>query len=125
MQLTFKNKHIYFALTQCWEQLPLAFKYQIQQAVTADEDPETDQSVTITPDILMTIYRVVAGMPEGMSAAPNKSMKEQLVPQLMALAAQGNEEALQVIAAIQDVDDADKAKRTALIQDSRNRIIQA
>ena len=125
MQLTFKNKHIYFALAQCWEQLPLAFKYQVQQAVQANADDEAEQPLTITPDILMTIYRVVAGMPEGMSASPNKSMKEQLVPQLMALAAQGNEEALQVIAAIQDVDANDQAKRAALIQDSRNRIIQA
>lgn len=83
MQLTFKNKHIYFALSQCWDQLPLAFKYQIQQAVTANQDDEADQSVTLTPSILMTIYKVVAGMPEGIAAAPNKSMKEQLVPQLM------------------------------------------
>jgi hypothetical protein len=125
MQLIFKNKHIYFALAQCWEQLPIAFKYQIQQAVTANEDPETDQSVTLTPANLMTIYKVVAGMPEGIAAAPNKSMKEQLVPQLMALAGAGNQEALEAIAAIQEIDARDQANRQALIEDSKQRILTA
>lgn len=125
MQLTFKNKHIYFALAQCWEQLPLAFKYQVQQAVHANADDEAVQNIVVSPELLARIYSNVVGMPEGMSAAPNKSMKDHLMPQLEALAQHGDSEALQVIATIQEIDEADQAKRAALIQDSRNRIIQA
>lgn len=125
MTLQFTTNQIAFALATTFDELSLALKFQIQTKLKANSTPDAVHSIEITPDALLFVYKRCTQLPEGYSAAPNKQLKDALLPQIAALAGQGDEEALQVVAALQEMDAADQAKRAEMITSSIDRILTA
>ena len=127
MNITLKNKYIYFATDGCFDQFPTSLKAQLHQKVIANPGDEYDQTISITADQLADVYRTTASQAEGVAAAFNLQMKNALVPQLMAMV-QGNDpvaaaEAADALTRLQALDEADYVTRAAKIASGKQRII--
>jgi len=96
MQIQIKNKHIFFAVENCWANLDYRFKAHINTLVTADSEDETVQTVTITKESFIRVMNAVNGQPQGIAKAINPEIYDSLKAQVLALASQGNAEAIAI-----------------------------
>ena len=131
MQITFTNKHIFFALEGIWQQLDYRFKYQINQLITANPDDDYIQTVEVDADTLIAIYRDVSAKCEGVAKVINQEMQDSLQPQLFAIAnmeavlagtEQPNEAATALIG-IGQVNDSNTANLAAKILNGKTQIL--
>lgn len=86
MQLTFKNQHIFWAVTdRLWDQvLDYRFKAHINALVAANPADNYEQTVTLGLKELLAIFNEITVEPEGEATDINNEMKVALLPQLMA-----------------------------------------
>ena len=85
MKLKFKNEHIFYALEPVWNDLHYIFQAKIGLLITANSEKDFEQEIEVSKDILVQIYKGVSQQPEGMAAAINKEIKDDLIPQLAAV----------------------------------------
>lgn len=104
MLLQFTNKQIFFSVSQCFGDLSPRLRTHLQDLVLINSEDDFVQTVTITPKQLAEVYRSVSGIAEGEARLINGQMKDALLPQLMGLAQNGDEEALEAIGLIQAID---------------------
>ena len=128
MKLKFKNEHIFYVLESVWNSIDLDYKFktQINNLVTANSDNEFVQEVDITKDLLIFLYEKASQQQEGVAAGVNKSIKAELLPQLLALSNNDNNnpnEAYAAIISIQALDAAALACRSAIIEKGKNKIL--
>lgn len=112
-----------------WHQADFDYKFKphINQLLTNNSDDEFEQSVEISKEVLVKIYEEVSKQPEGVAASINKEIKEVLLPQLLLLSNNDDNnpnEAYSAILAIQQLDAADIAAREIIIQKSKNNILK-
>jgi hypothetical protein len=128
MKLKFKNEHIYYALEPVWNDslFDYKFKTQINQLVVANSDNDFVQGIDITKDLLVFLYEKASQQQEGVAAAINKAIKAELLPQLLELSNNDNDnpnEAYAAIISIQALDAADIEARSAIIEKGKNKIL--
>lgn len=132
MILKFKNEHIFYALEPVWNNIDFMFKAHVKPIIAANSEKDFEQEIEVSKDILLEIYKGVSRQPEGIAAAINKEIKEELLPQLSAVSnlqevindnAVPNE-AASILIAINELDLADIAARAALILKGKNNILK-
>lgn len=128
MKLKFKNEHIYYVLESVWNSIELDYKFktQINQLVVANSDNGFVQEVDITKDLLVFLYEKASQQQEGVAAAINKAIKAELLPQLLELSNNDNDnpnEAYAAIISIQTLDAADLEARSAIIEKGKSKIL--
>ena len=95
--LQLKNKHIYFALEAIWGELDYRFKYQINQLVSEDDEDDFLQTIQVDRATLNQILVSVNNKPQGVAREINPEMFMAILPQVQALAAGGNQEAIDIL----------------------------
>lgn len=128
MTLKFINKHIYWCMEPVWYQPDFDYKFKthVNQLLANNSADDFEQSVEISKDLLVAIYEAVSKQPEGVAAAINKEIKELLLPQLLLLSNNDDNnpnEAYSAIIAIAQLDASDTAAREAIIEKSKNNIL--
>lgn len=123
MQLQFTNAQIFFSVSQCFPDLHHRFKTHLADLVLENDDPNYLQSVNITPEQLAHVYRSVSTIAEGEARKINGEMKAALLPQLMVLAGQENEEALAALGMLQQIDQMNDLTRDAKITAGKEAIL--
>lgn len=96
MQIQIKNKHIYWAVENCWSELDYRFKAHINTLVTANSDYEYIQTITINKSTFVQIMNAVNSQPQGIALVINPELYDSLKLQLVAEAQNGNTEALEI-----------------------------
>lgn len=131
MKINFKNRHIYFALANIWNNLHYKFKNQINELVTANPDDEFMQEFEAPEAVIIQIYRENAKHPQGIAKYINVEMQAALVPQLMAAAnmeavqaeTEAPNEAMRILMACQGIDTLNAQYREAIIVSGKNQIL--
>lgn len=96
MEIQIKNKHIFFAVENCWSNLDYRFKAHINNLVSADSEDETVQTLTINKDTFIQVMNAVNSQPQGIALAINPEMYDSLKEQVLKQAAEGNTEAIEI-----------------------------
>ena len=99
--LQLKNKHIYFALEAIWTELDYRFKYQINQLVAENDDDDFLQTIQVDRATLNQILISVNNKPQGVAREINPEMFMAILPQVQTLAADGNQEAIDILTDMQ------------------------
>lgn len=123
MQLQFTNKEIYFSTSQCFRELHPRFQTHLADLVLANDDETYSQTVTITAQQLVQIYKSQSSLPEGVARAINGQMRDSLLVQLVPLAGQGDTEAIEALSLIQNISDQNDATTQALIDNGKGQIL--
>lgn len=129
MLLKFKNKHICWCMEPVWSDVAFDYKFKthINQLISDNSNNEFEQSVEITGDNLVSIYRAVSKQPEGVAAAINKEIKELLLPQLLLLSNNDDNNPNEAYSALKEIaasDAEDLAARESVIEKSKNNILK-
>ena len=124
MIIQIKNIHIFFAVESVWGSLNYRLKYQINKLVEIDEKDETVQKVEISEPDLLQIFKAVSSQPEGVASKINQEILFDLIPQLMAEAQQGDEEAQRILYGVNEIDVDNKATKEAKILNGKNQILE-
>jgi hypothetical protein len=123
MQLQFTNKEIYFATSQCFRELHPRFQTHLADLVLANDDETYSQTVTITTQQLVQIYKSQSSLPEGVARAINGQMRDNLLAQLLPLTEQGNTEAIEALGLIQEISVKNDAATQAIIDNGKAQIL--
>lgn len=87
MVLQVTNKQIFFAVENCWDSLPFAFRVQLYNLVTANDAEDFVQSVDIDADTFVKVMLAVNSQPQGIAKDVNPefhlSLKNQILKQAM------------------------------------------
>lgn len=118
-----KNKHIYFALEAIWTELDYRFRYQINQLVTDNDEDDFLQTIQVDRATLNQILVSVNNKPQGVAREINPEMFMAILPQVQALAAGGNQEAIDILADMQAATAANDALKNAKIHNGKTQIL--
>ena len=121
--LQLKNKHIYFALEAIWTELDYRFKYQINQLVTENDEDDFLQTIQVDMATLNQILVSVNNKPQGVAREINPEMFLTILPQVQALAAGGNQEAIDILTDMQAATVTNDALKNAKIQNGKTQIL--
>ena len=111
--LQLKNKHIYFALEAIWGELDYRFKYLINQLVAENDEDDYLQTIQVDRATLNQILVSVNNKPQGVAREINPEMFMAILPQVQALAADDNQEAIDILADMQAATAANDALKNA------------
>lgn len=100
----FTNAEIATAISLCFLDLSTRFQVYLSDLYKANSDPDFVQEIEISADNLLKIYKSLSSFPEGEIGKFNSQIKAKLLPIVMELAETEDEEALQIIAGIQEID---------------------
>ena len=120
--LQLKNKHIYFALEAIWGELDYRFKYQINQLVSEDDEDDFLQTIQVDRATLNQILVSVNNKPQGVAREINPEMFMAILPQVQALAADDNQEAIDILADMQAATAANDALKNSKIINGKTQI---
>lgn len=121
--LQLKNRHIYFALEAIWSELDYRFKYQINQLVTENDEDDCLQTIQVDRATLKQILVSVNNKPQGVAREINPEMFIAILPQVQALAADGNQEAMDILTDMQAATSSNDALKNAKIQNGKIQIL--
>ena len=96
MEIQIKNRHIFFAVENCWSNIDYRFKAHINTLVSADSEDETVQTVTLNKDTFIQVMNAVNSQPQGIALAINPEMFDSLKEQVLKQAQGGNMEAIEI-----------------------------
>jgi len=97
MEIQISNRHIFFAVENCWANLDYRFKAHINSLVTINSDDSYVQNITISKVTFIQVMNAVNNQPQGIALAINPEMYDALKAQVVALALQGNTEAIEIV----------------------------
>lgn len=120
--LQLKNRHIYFALESIWAELDYRFKYQINQLVAENDADEYLQTIEVDRSTLNQILVSVNNKPQGIAREINPEMFLSILPQVQALAAGGNQEAIDILTDMQSATASNDALKSAKILSGKTQI---
>ena len=123
ISLKLKNKHIYFALEAIWAELDYRFKYQINQLVTENDEDDFLQTIQVDRTTLNQILVSVNNKPQGVAREINPEMFMAILPQVQALAAGGNQEAIDILTDMQAATVTNDTLKMAKIQNGKTQIL--
>ena len=121
--LQLKNKHIYFALEAIWAELDYRFKYQINQLVSKDDEDDFLQTIQVDRATLNQILISVNNKPQGVAREINPEMFMAILPQVQALAADDNQEAIDILADMQAATAANDTLKNVKIINGKTQIL--
>ena len=121
--LKLKNKHIYFALEAIWPELDYRFKYLINQLVAENDEDDFLQTIQVDRATLNQILVSVNNKPQGVAREINPEMFMAILPQVQALAAGGNQEAIDILTDMQAATVTNDALKNAKIQNGKTQIL--
>ena len=129
--LNLKNKHIFFAVEAIWDTLDYRFRYQINEKVSKKDengliDYDADdyvQTIDVDRATLNKILVSVNNKPQGVAREINPEMFMAILPQIQALVANGNQEAIDILTDMQAATDANDELKNAKIQNGKTQIL--
>ena len=124
IEVQLKNKYIYFALEEVWNELDYRFKYQINQLASANSDDEYIQTIEVDRPTLRIILNSVNNKPQGCSREINPEMFATILPQVQSLADAENEEAILILQGMQSVMLENDALKNAKILNGKTQILE-
>jgi len=129
MLLKFKNKHICWCMEPVWSDVAFDYKFKshINDLLINNSDYDFEQDVTVSTEVLVEIYKAVSKQPEGVAAAINKEIKELLLPQLLLLSNNDDNNPNEAYSALKEIaasDAEDLAARESVIEKSKNNILK-
>ena len=123
IELQLKNRHIYFALEAIWTELDYRFKYQINQLVSENDEDDFLQTIQVDRATLNQILVSVNNKPQGVAREINPEMFMAILPQVQALAAGGNQEAIDILTDMQAATVTNDALKNAKILNGKTQIL--
>lgn len=96
MKIQISNKHIFFAVDNCWQILHYRFKTQLNEIVSANSDLSTIQQIDIDKETFLLIMNTVNTQPQGIAKDINPKMYDDLKIQVLTLANLGDAEAIEI-----------------------------
>jgi len=103
MEIQIDNRSIFFAVENCWMQLSYKLKYQLNALVTENSEDAHVQTISIDKESFLLIMRAVNNQPQGIAKEINPIMFESLKAQIIAKAQLGDEEAIELLTAMQGI----------------------
>ena len=103
MELKIKNKHIFWAVENCWQSLDYRFKAQINELVTANSDDDYVQTIQIKKSDFVQIMNAVNSQPQGIALVINPELYDSLKSQLIIAAQQGSDEASEIVMEMESI----------------------
>ena len=96
MEIQISNRHIFFAVENCWVNLDYRFKAHINELVSDNDSESHVQTVRIDKKSFLQIMNAVNSQPQGIALAINPEMYDALKVQVLQQAGQGNAEAIEI-----------------------------
>jgi hypothetical protein len=121
--LQLENRHIYFALEAIWTELDYRFKYQINQLVAENDEDDFLQTIQVDRTTLNQILFSVNNKSQGVAREINPEMFLAILPQVQALAAGGNQEAIDILTDMQAATATNDTLKNATIQNGKTQIL--
>lgn len=84
IQITLKNKYVFYCVGNTWESLDYRVKYQINNFIETEDDlDDTEQEISIGVNEFLKLYVSISQNREGVAAKINNEIEDVLLPQLL------------------------------------------